>query len=848
MANLECCGNSYCGKAKTPLMPGSGNKKAKIMILGEAPGAEEDEAGKPFVGKAGRFLRTHILRGVGLNDSNVYFQNAVRCYPGRSKDGKKNKNPLANDIRKCRYNLENEVKRVKPKVIIAMGNVALHACLELARWRNDDGQKETQVTGITRWRGKLVWHSEFNCWIMFTYHPSYLMRKYKFEKYEFDQTILDFERAITAVNRPQRESSLNGMAILGNRDLALSYIRQLFNHDEIAVDTETSTMDFKELMQIKPDSPLLGVSFSTGDNAISLKSGKRVVPVRGAYIPSRVLFDTSVISMFQDLMHSSSVRKLWHNLGFDEKVLYAVGITFGNTVQYNHVCTMMAAKLLDENFSVGLKELTWRHLGFGGYERQMDHYRRENKIISFADVPEKMLARYAAIDPYATFKLWEKVFKPGLEKDGILDFFLKTLCQTRRVFTSFEIDGMRVDVKRAKALSKKCAKVRKELERQLYKVAGRQFKMKSYPQIRRILYKELGAKPLKETKTGAASTDGETMRELLKLKTTPPRAKKFIQIRSDIAYIDKQVSTYIDRVVKLVWSDDRVRISYNLTGTVTGRPSSSLSNIPKDGLIRSLFIASEGNVLMECDMAAAELRVLAAYCKEPVMVKAFRNDEDLHEATARAIFNLSRSDEVSKPQRDIGKRVNFGSVYGISAKGLSDKFGVTEKEAEEFLLLYFQNMPRVGKWLESNAKFGRKHGYVVSFFGRKRRVPELRSDSRGDQSRARRQANNSVIQSCASDICYKGMVRTFQLMERNRMRGRIVNSVYDSVLFDLPKSEVKKMQKIARVAFESPIKLKGVPDFYMKVDFKVAERWGADYPSKLSEVLLMKPYDQRKAA
>ena len=320
----------------------------------------------------------------------------------------------------------------------------------------------------------------------------------------------------------------------------------------------------------------------------------------------------------------------------------------------------------------------------------------------------------------------------------------------------------------------------------------------------------------------------------------------FIQIKMDIDYINKQKSTYIDRIGKIVWDDGRVRVNYNLTGTVTGRPSSSLSNIPKDGLIRSLFTASEGNVLLECDMAAAELRVLAAYCKEPVMLDAFRNGEDLHEATYRAIFGKPKDYVVQKKERDIGKRINFGSVYGISAAGLAAKFGVPESEAERFLELYFKNLPGVGQWLEDNAKFGQQHGYVISFFNRKRRLPELRSDSRRDKSRAVRQAGNAVIQSCASDLCYVGMVRAYYLMKRHGVKARIVNSVYDSVIIELPESEVGIMKKILKKSFETPVK--GLPDFLMEVDFKVSKSWGKDYPSKLAEVLLMKPASERKAS
>ena len=498
-------------------MPGSGNQKAEIMILGEAPGQDEDEEGTPFVGKAGHFLKRRIMPAAGLDVSDVYFTNTVRCYPGRSKDGKKNKNPLANDIRRCRSNLVDEVKKVRPNVVIAMGNVALHGCLELSRWRDDEGKKDTAVTGIMKWRGKRVWHPEFNCWIVFALHPSFLMRKYKFEKYEFDLTVKDFELAMRTARKDKMPKSKCSIALLNDKKLAADYLRLVLeNADEVAVDTETSTMDYREMSNSDPKEVLLGVSLATDYTLMEIK-GKRFEAV---FIPSRILYKMNVLLNFQELLKRKTICKVWHNSGFDERVLSTLGWGFGNVDEYNHICTMMAAKLVDENFSVGLKELTWRYLSFGGYEKSLDDYRRENNVSSFKDVPTKMLAKYAALDVVATIRLWKYVLRPSLGEVKLLNFFLNVAVKARMVFTSFELCGMQADAKRAKALSKKCDEVRDKLVKRLYKVAGEEFNIRSYPQMRAILFGKLGAKPVKETKTNLPATDSESMKKLLSLPKT----------------------------------------------------------------------------------------------------------------------------------------------------------------------------------------------------------------------------------------------------------------------------------------------------------------------------------------
>ena len=280
------------------MVSGRGPKSAEIMFVGEAPGEDEVAQNAPFVGKAGKFLTNYLLPGVGLKPEDVYMQNSVRCFPGRDKKGKI-RNPSAENIRKCRHHLVDEVQRVRPKVIVAMGNAALHGCLELARWRDDEKKKDTQVTGITRWRGKRVWHPEFNCWVVFTYHPSFLMRLYRFQKFEYNQTIDDLEFAVQSVDDHVSVKPLKGILLLSNPELAYEYFKRVLygkRHTDVAVDTETTTVDYREIQKVGKKA-LLGVSMSV-DEPVDVGRYKATA----VYVPRNVLFDGSVVALFQSIL------------------------------------------------------------------------------------------------------------------------------------------------------------------------------------------------------------------------------------------------------------------------------------------------------------------------------------------------------------------------------------------------------------------------------------------------------------------------------------------------------------------------------------------------------------------
>ena len=827
------CGNTYCKRAQSPCMKGRGNPNADIVILGEAPGAEEDAAGMPFVGKAGRFLFSRVFRASGIREDDVWITNSVKCFPGRSKSGKIT-NPKADNVRKCRRLVSEEMRRLSPKVIIAMGNAALHSCLGLARMRDDEKKKDTALTGITKWRGKQIWHSEWGCWVVPTYHPSYLMRVYSFQKHDFNNTVDDFILAMTLVDRPKPEKvKAESLFVIKTPRKAAAYLEAVSSATEVAVDTETTTLEFRGMNRAS----LLGVSLATY-NLVSLDG----LEIQACYIPAETLFDPHVRSAFQKLL-DSRVDKIWHNVGFDERALRMCGFTFQDI---NNMCTMIAAKLIDENFSVGLKELTWRYLSFGGYSTTLDNFMQEKRGRGFHDVPFNVLAQYAALDALATVCLWRR-FKGWLKKLKMWPLYV-CVVKARRIFTEFEMVGLGVDMERSKKIEERCVLVKEYLLKKIYSLVGGSLDIGSYQQVGKAIYSTLKAPQEVKTRTGQPATDADTLNSLLR-KRIPPKARQFIQIYLDIKYIDKLMSTYIEKVRKVVWEDGRVHTRYNLTGTVTGRPSSSdpnISNIPKDGLIRSLYVPTKGNVFVECDMGAAELRVLAQYCQEPTMLEAFANGEDLHEQTARILLDKPKNYTPTKQERDRGKRLNFGTVYGIGPDKLASSFGVSVPEAKSFLELYFYKFAHIKRWLDENTEYGMCNQYTVSYFNRRRRVPEIRSDSFRDASRAIRQCNNAVIQSCASDLCFVGIIRAQYLIHKRKMKAKIVHSVYDSVLVDSPPEEVEEVKDVLKKAFETPVQ--GLPDFMMRVDFTVEDRWGKHNTSKLHEVLNLVPWSKRASS
>ncbi len=351
-------------------------------------------------------------------------------------------------------------------------------------------------------------------------------------------------------------------------------------------------------------------------------------------------------------------------------------------------------------------------------------------------------------------------------------------------------------------------------------MAGGEFNINSPKQLGEILFDKLSLPVIKKTKTGY-STDAEV---LDKLKDQHPIINKILRYRQ----IVKLKSTYIDGLLNLINKDTkRIHSSFNQTVTSTGRISSTepnLQNIPiktDDGRkIRKAFVAKEDYFLVDADYSQIELRVLAHISKDPKLIEAFVNDEDIHRKTASEVFNVPK-DEVTPLMRSNAKAVNFGIIYGISDYGLARDLNITRKEAKEYIDNYLKNYKMVKEYMENIVKEGKENGYVETILHRRRYIPELKAKNHNIRSFGERVAMNTPIQGSAADIIKMAMVKVYQELRKRKLKSRLILQIHDELIIETHKDEVDEVKELLKNIMEKAIEL----DVPLLVDLEVGASW-----------------------
>jgi DNA polymerase-1 len=785
---------------------GSGPQNADIMFVGEALGRVEDETGKPFVGMVGQFLRKDIFPFTGLSVEEVRLDNAVRCRPTKldKKTGElRDRPPTIREIENCRSYLVEAINRVKPKVIIVSGSSALASVLSFHLKLKEDGEKKqgAKAGGILTWRGKQIWHPEFNCWVIPIPHPSYTMRLYRGkESQPLGESVCFMELAGALATKPRPVFSRPKTHILVKPENVKWLFTTVLASKVFAFDIETS------------GNVVVGMSF-----AVSSK--------HGYYVPFESVSGENM-NLFKKIIASTKHVKLMHNGAYELRVLRANGFV----IYDKYYDTMLAAHMCDENFEKGLKALAWIYTSFGGYELRLQQYRHDHKISakSYGKVPLSILGEYGAFDAVATYILYEKL-SPKMKKECTYSAFSHIMMPMRRVLSSVEMNGICYDVDGALELKTRCEGAVERLADMVNEKAGQKVNVNAAGQLARILFDKMGFKSTALTKGGSRAVD----RFVLAKIAAHPRgaiARDIVALK----FVDKMLSTYVKRGLSLVDGDGRIHVSYNLAGTVTGRASCTIHNVPRDRLLRSLYMASEGCKLVEADLTAAEIVYLAAESGEEVLLNALEEGRDVHADTARAILGIPSGEEVSKEQRQIGKTINFGVIYGMSPPGLAERLGITEEAAKDYIKTYFEKLPKVRlytKMVRANLK---RDGYVKNLLGWRRRLPGIKHATReATINRMMRQAVNSGIQDGAALYAYIGSTRLYEMLLEEKMSAMIVHSVHDNELTDTPIPEIKRVTEMAYEAFET--RVSAVPA-QMHIDVKVSKRWGEENESKLATI------------
>jgi len=780
---------------------GEGDENAEVMVVAENPEKRDDQTGHPFEGQGGQMIRAE-LKKLGFN--SVYFTYATKCATA-GKIG-------AKDAKACKPYLEEEIKRVKPKYVVTLGSLASKVVLKKSKITEEHGQ----LVELPGFQGMPV------------YQASYAIRDpSKLPAIQYDLARLKRTIDGTTIEDPFRWSLVKDVGSFEH------FLREFIEAEEFSFDTETSSLfphDGKGFVRC------IGIG----------------LPIRAWVIPldmpgSPFEGKPSLVRAIGHILRYYARGKgtVAQNGKFDNEWLtYCAGGGF-----YENFDTMLAHHVLDENQPHDLKYLARMELDCPEYDIP-----KKEKTGGSLHIPAKRLEywEYCARDAWNTLRLkW--VFKKRLNASlPLRRLFYQIVMPASRVLEKAEMEGLTLDLPRYAQVEQEARTKRLNLELELKAIAD--INWNSPDQVAAILFDDLGLKSTVKTDGGKRST-GEAA--LVDLKGKHPVADTLISFRET----DKFIGTYLEG-----WKDfiheGRLYLGYKIHGTVTGRYSSRLHQVPRDGSIRNLVVAPDGWEFCQADLSQAELRIAAELSGDLELVSCFRpGGADVHWRTMLHIVatgasseydklakstaaQLSRSrsepriteaveilrsvghdaaiavDKVWKEARKRGKSINFGFVFGMYENKFIEtcktKYGYepTWEEAHAFRQAYFELYQGVPKWHDKQKRLVKLYGEVSNLFGRVRRLPGIYSSDRALRSECERQAINSPVQGAIGDWKAAAMVEIDERIDRDELR--IVGEHHDALLMIVRKGCEDRTLPTVRSIMRKPRLLET-----FKIDMKV---------------------------
>jgi DNA polymerase-1 len=586
------------------------------------------------------------------------------------------------------------------------------------------------------------------------------------------------------------------------------------------LDTETG-----DIMAMR--APLVGISVSPAPGeAYYVPVGHQ--PVLGQ--PEQLPLST-VLAHLGPLLEDMALPKTAHNGKFDMVVL----ANHGGRVENLAFDTMIAAYLLGEGGaaagaspvaggSLSLKWLVSKRLGIEMTPITELIGKAGSKQLPMSAVPIEQASCYACADADLTGRL-RQVLERELKEHNLWKLFDEVEMPLVPVLARMEMTGVALDVNVLRELSQQLTGQIVALEKEIYDAVGHQFTIGSPQQLSKVLFVDLNLpKPARRTKQGYV-TDAQVLESL---RGVHPVVDLILQYRQ----LTKLKSTYIDILPVLVNpKTNRVHTSFNQAVAATGRLSSNdpnLQNIPVrseiGGQVRAAFIARDIGpepLLLGADYSQVELRILAHLSQDPRLIQSFREDIDIHAATASEVFGVAL-DAVTSEMRRRAKVFNFGVLYGLTGFGLSQREGISREEAQKFIDTYFERYPRVKEWRDKTVAETRSRGYAETIMGRRRYVPEINANNPMVRAAAERIAINMPVQGTASDIIKVAMNRIdAELMERG-LRSKMLLQVHDELIFEGPSAEMDALREMVLRIMPASLDL----DVPLKVDVKVGKNWG----------------------
>jgi DNA polymerase-1 len=556
-------------------------------------------------------------------------------------------------------------------------------------------------------------------------------------------------------------------------------IRKLEKAGLIAFDTETTSLDSMQ-------AELVGLSFCTE-------------PGKAAYIPvghvyagvSPQLDRDQVLSRLKPILEDPGKAKVGQHIKYDMNVLSLYGIL----VEGVAFDTMLESYVFNSTGSRhDMDSLALKYLG-----RQTTHYEdiagKGARQISFSQVHIEDASHYAAEDADITLQLHEHLW-PRLQDDPPLASVLEEIeIPLIPVLARMEQRGVLIDGKQLAVQSREMAEQILKLEKEAHDAAGQPFNLGSPKQLQQIMFEKLGLPIIRKTPKGQPSTAEDVLQELAVDYELP---SLILEYRS----LSKLKSTYTDKLPEQINPrTGRVHTSYHQAVAATGRLSSSdpnLQNIPirtpLGRRIREAFVAPEGCLIMACDYSQIELRIMAHLSGDEGLLKAFRNQVDVHQATASEVFGVPYN-EVNSDRRRAAKAINFGLMYGMSAFGLARQLNIGRVEAQAYMDTYFMRYPGVRQFMEDTRVQAREQGYVETLFGRRLYLTEINASNMQRRQSAERAAINAPMQGTAADIIKRAMITVDAWLQKEQADARLIMQVHDELVFEVREDQLELLKK-----------------------------------------------------
>ena len=591
----------------------------------------------------------------------------------------------------------------------------------------------------------------------------------------------------------QKNSSLNRLEntdydyqLIDTESKINDFLRIILTKEIISLDTETTNTDAMS-------AELVGMSFSYKEN-------------QAFYIPVPPNREEAqkIVDKFKPIFENEKSIKVGQNIKYDMIVLANYGIN----IKGKMFDTMIAHYVLQPELHHGMDYLAEVYLKYDTIKIEELIGAKGKNQRNMRDLSSTDIYKYACEDADVTLKL-KNILEKELETNGVKELFEEIEMPLVPVLAYMERNGVRIDTETLKETSKHFTIRMREIEEEIYKLAGMEFNVSSPKQVGEVLFDRLKiVEKAKKTKTGQYVTSEEVLEGL---RTKHEIVGKILEHRG----LKKLLGTYIDALPELINpKTGRIHTSFNQTVTATGRLSSSnpnLQNIPirnEDGKeIRKAFIPDDGCEFFSADYSQIELRIMAHLSEDENMIEAFREEQDIHAATAAKIYKIN-IDDVTREQRSKAKTANFGIIYGISVFGLAERLNVERKEAKELIDGYFENYPKVKAYMDESIRSARDKGYIETIFKRKRYLPDINSRNAIVRGYAERNAINAPIQGSAADIIKVAMIKIYKRFIDEGIRSKMILQVHDELNFSVLREEKEKVQQIVISEMEAAYKMK----------------------------------------